>query len=424
MEKKPDLKAKVVIVGAGIAGLSASIILQKHQIPHVILEGTNFLGGRTSNANQFFGEWYDQGGSYLHEGKINPLVEISESLGLKVRKDTSDRFSIAKTHFYMNSSYISRKMRSDIIATHNKFKLKLNSDLENAADKPLSYFLDNKNKYYPILTHLLTGLNAIEPNLVSAKDFNSVNEEDDFVIESGLCHMIKRWSLDTKVMLNETVENITWPNEKIIVKTKKNIYEADKVLLTVSQGVLKNKILSFIPALPSSKTDAINGLGMGLLNKIGLLFEDKTFSVKDEGWYVSFVTNKKGQVLDVSSFELRTKPKNHTIFFLGGEKAKDLERNPTQNLKNIEKVVLRIFGKETQNRILDKTYSTWAQNGFSLGSYSYAIPGHKKARQILGRPLSNKLFFAGEATSEHHYGTCHGAYFSGITAAEAIIASF
>ena len=63
---------------------------------------------------------------------------------------------------------------------------------------------------------------------------------------------------------------------------------------------------------------------MGLLNKIGLLFEDKTFSVKDEGWYVSFVTNKKGQVLDVSSFELRTKPKNHTIFFLGGEKAKDL----------------------------------------------------------------------------------------------------
>ena len=39
----------------------------------------------------------------------------------------------------------------------------------------------------------------------------------------------------------------------------------------------------------------------------------------------------------------------------------------------------------------------------------------------LKKHIEDTLFFAGEATETDHYGTCHGAYFSGVSAAKEII---
>ena len=36
----------VIIIGAGIAGIGASMVLTKKNIPHLILEGRDRIGGR------------------------------------------------------------------------------------------------------------------------------------------------------------------------------------------------------------------------------------------------------------------------------------------------------------------------------------------------------------------------------------------
>lgn len=47
-----------------------------------------------------------------------------------------------------------------------------------------------------------------------------------------------------------------------------SVFRADAIVLSVPLGVLKANVISFHPPLPEWKTQAINNLGFGLLNKV------------------------------------------------------------------------------------------------------------------------------------------------------------
>jgi len=65
----------------------------------------------------------------------------------------------------------------------------------------------------------------------------------------------------------------------------------------------------------------------------------------------------------------------------------------------------------------------WEADPYARGSYSYAIPGKTDCRSALAAPVDGRLFFAGEACSVNDYSTAHGAYLTGIAAAEQVIAA-
>jgi len=82
-----------------------------------------------------------------------------------------------------------------------------------------------------------------------------------------------------------------------------------------------------------------------------------------------------------------------------------------------------VFGNDIRNHIDNSIVTAWATEPLTLGSYSCALPGQAHQRVELARPIDNKLFFAGEATIVGAQATCHGAYLSGIRAAQEIKAS-
>jgi len=64
----------------------------------------------------------------------------------------------------------------------------------------------------------------------------------------------------------------------------------------------------------------------------------------------------------------------------------------------------------------------WSQDPFSRGSYSGLPMGaSNKQRTALCVPVNDAVYFAGEATDIHDYGTIHGAYFSGLRVASAMV---
>ena len=64
----------------------------------------------------------------------------------------------------------------------------------------------------------------------------------------------------------------------------------------------------------------------------------------------------------------------------------------------------------------------WGTDPFARGSYSYAKPGQVKCRALLATPVDGRIFFAGEACSTHDFSTAHGAYLTGVAAAETALA--
>ena len=411
----------VIIIGAGIAGITTSKVLKENGISYIILEANDKLGGRAKKAPKNFGKWFDLGCSYLHNGDTNPLVKILESKSAPVVKSKGNMFSIEKTNFLFNGFPASANKIKSIKKADEQFRNKLSHAAKDSFDQALSSCLEKGSPLYPILFNHLTGLNGIEPHFVSIKDYAKVKDGPDFYIESGLANVIEKWGSGLNVRFNCPVHQVSWAGNEIQVETNETLFKAKKLLVTTSTGVLGNNIINFFPSLPSYKTGAIHNLPMGILNKVGVLFKSETFQISDEGWYVTGIQDEREKIFSIMSYEIRTKPLNHMIIFFGGTEGKELENAPEGFFTRIRSVLSKTFGDAFQERITKFIHSSWGLNDFTLGSYSYALPGTNNDRELLQKSLENKLFFAGEATSEYHYGTCHGAYLSGIQAAKEII---
>jgi monoamine oxidase len=84
--------------------------------------------------------------------------------------------------------------------------------------------------------------------------------------------------------------------------------------------------------------------------------------------------------------------------------------------------LLHVEKSEVQAQLSAAYFHDWDSDPFSRGAYSYVKVGGEGCQQTLGSPVSNTLFFAGEATDiTGHNGTVHGAIASGQRAAREIL---
>jgi monoamine oxidase len=72
--------------------------------------------------------------------------------------------------------------------------------------------------------------------------------------------------------------------------------------------------------------------------------------------------------------------------------------------------------------VLKYHYEDWGSCAFIEGLYSYPLPGiMPNYREIIGRPIKNKIYFCGEAYHHYQPSTIHGAYESAISTAKDLI---
>ena len=73
---------EVIIIGAGASGIAASLVLTKHNLPHLMLEARDRIGGRIQSGT-FENMTVDLGASFVHKpNKTNPIVDIMRELNL------------------------------------------------------------------------------------------------------------------------------------------------------------------------------------------------------------------------------------------------------------------------------------------------------------------------------------------------------
>src|SRR5437899_670739 len=74
-------KKRVLVIGAGMAGIAAARRLQESGHASVIvLEARDRIGGRIHTEHRADGTVRERGANWLHEGRTNPLVPIAEKL--------------------------------------------------------------------------------------------------------------------------------------------------------------------------------------------------------------------------------------------------------------------------------------------------------------------------------------------------------
>jgi monoamine oxidase len=194
------------------------------------------------------------------------------------------------------------------------------------------------------------------------------------------------------------------------------VLSADKVIVAVPLGMLKNKNIEFEPSLPKDKTTAINSLGIGTMNKVFLVFNENFWN--QDGYFFQYLKQDSSKIIEFFS-PTPTGTSNVIVAVFAGQQARSIERMDDSEVQNIIMNDLKGMFGDNIPQPLEMQKTSWHTNKYSLGAYPHLKPdSNLSACDNIASPLSNKVFFAGDACSSKYMATAHGAYISGLDAAE------
>ena len=170
--------------------------------------------------------------------------------------------------------------------------------------------------------------------------------------------------------------------------------------------------VSFAPALPRVKRDALAGLKMGPVMKLLYVFDEPLLersigAIYARGnppmWWSPSLGREGGATVWTG--------------FVSGDYARELLALGEQEALRAGLETLRGEIGKPALQYVKARWVNWPEEPFALGGYSVCLPGHFDARDKLAQPTP-PLFWAGEASAPHFLAaTAHGAYFSGRRAA-------
>jgi len=412
MSSEPD----VIIIGAGAAGLSAAKELARLGLSHVVLEGSHRIGGRAYSEEIAPEVWFDLGCSYLHQGDTNPFVAIADELGVAIGKDKGDIFTDDKLGIYNNGTALTPEEREDYISSQNQWYESVYAAAGRGEDVAVADLVNLENKYAMTCANLMAATYAQDIDQVSSIEVATFEKGPDIPILNGYGNLVAAWAGDIPVSLNTKVERIDYSKKGVSVETSRGTLQARTALSTVSNGILASGEIEFAPALPDWKIEAVLGLPNGTLHKVGVHFDEDVFGPGGRGFHVNC-----DEDAGAAGFEASVMGQNVAILFIGGRQAIWLEKQGQQASHDYAvSQVAEVFGNDIRQHVTRSIATAWTTDPWTRGSYSCALPGQGNQRVELARPVEDRLFFAGEATTVGDHACCHGAFRSGIRAAREI----
>ncbi|KAF5736460.1 polyamine oxidase 1 isoform X1 [Tripterygium wilfordii] len=433
-------RSSVIIVGAGVSGISAAKVLAENGIEDlVILEATDRIGGRIRKET-FTGVSVELGAGWIAGvgGKeSNPVWELAAKSGL--RTCFSD-YSNARYNIYDRSGKI---FPSGVAA--DSYKKAVESAIEKLRIVDANHpFCDATGVHEPpccpktpielAIDFILHDFEMAEVEPIST--YLEFGEREFLVAdERGYEHLLYKMAQeflltseegqisDNRLKLSKVVREIQQSkNDGVRVTTEDGcIYEANYVILSASIGVLQSNLISFTPPLPRWKTEAIDNCDVMVYTKIFLKFPYKFWPSGSEKEFFIYAHERRGFYTFWQHMENAYPGSNILVVTLTNGESKRVEAQPDEETMKEAMGVLRdMFGPNIPNAT-DILVPRWWNNRFQRGSYSnYPIVSNNQLVQDIKAPVG-RIFFTGEHTSERFNGYVHGGYLAGIDTSKALL---
>ena len=430
----------VLIIGAGVAGLTAAAQLATRGHSVLVLEARERIGGRVWTRHEpELAAPVELGAEFIH-GPIPETFELLTQAGETALETDGDRWTLRDGRL---------EQRGDNLFVQIQDALK-QATAPGAQDVSFDAFLDDPR--YALSAEArktargsVQGFDAADPARVSTFSIAAEWQSDgmldapQFRPSGGYGAVLKALAsaLDRKrvrVQLHTVVRSVHWNRGAVEVggtflgapfSTR-----ARKAIVTLPLGVLQSQpdaaaAVRFEPAL-EEKRSALQGLACGPVLKVVLRFRTPFWEALEAGRYRDagfFFSPDAAFPTFWTSLPLHAPLLNAWV---GGPKAAPLcGLSQDELVAEALRCVACLFGLQPESLELEAGYvHNWNTDPFFRGAYSYVTVGGSDARRMLASPLQNTLFFAGEATdTSGEGGTVAGALHSGARAADEADAS-
>ena len=405
----------VIIVGAGAAGLAAAESAGAHGLTFVVLEASRRIGGRARTEDFAPGQPFDLGCHWMHSASLNPFVGIADRLGFRYRRRHG--WSDAIHH---HGAFLDDDRTRDVNALVEADERAI-VEAARHGDPALADVMNTRSPWASYHAYWRSLESSCDPDQTGVADFVAYDETgEDWPVIDGYGALVAAWAADVPVTLGTAAQRVVMTRDGVAVETPHGTIAGRTALITVSTAMLASGRIGFEPELPSWKTTAAQQVPLGVHNKIAVLLDAASPALPESQYLTAMTRDHDVPVV------LNVRPYGHdyVVGTTAGRFADSLERAGLDaSVEFLVEHLKAVFGNGIARCLTGRSIVTaWRGDPWTLGAYSAPRPGQAHQREVLARPVDDRLFFAGEATTRNTFATCHGALLTGRRAVEEIVA--
>ena len=425
-----------LVIGAGAAGLLATVTLQEAGRDAILLEARDRIGGRAHSVPLSDGSIVERGAQLVH-GPTVATWEFIARFGLKTHYvKMGDEGAAA---IFQDGEWIDRDpVAEEAWEQLNKVLGVPNPDNISLRDALLAGGL--RGAVLEAAETMLSVGAPMPPEKLSARNTSEIHHcfnissdpisgvfrpgNPNFALVDGYSKLWGELSrpISDLIHLSTPVTTLDWSDSRVVAYASGQQFEARTALVTLPVGVLQASIVEFRPPLPEAKRSAIDGFGTGPLIKVTAEFSRPWWESR-LGPVPNFrsTTSSPFTIGFTSPFWDRPGPATLNVCF-GTPHAEELTGHEERVRSMFLEVLAGMFPEvDLESELVSLEVADWASEPWTRGGISVVPVGGYNMRADLAAPTP-PLFWAGEATHTRGHAQCvHGALETGRRAAYEVL---
>jgi len=423
-----------IVVGAGVAGLTAARLLARAGQRVMVLEARERVGGRVWTDRQD-GLVTDLGASWIHGVTGSAVAEAAEAFGMRTVEFTVGGYqpdSRPIAHYGPGGRRLTdAEARSYVADIHTVDATLVRVIADSAPDASYrdvtetaiaqqGWDDERAQRVREYLEHRSEEQYGawIDDLAAHGLDDDSI-DGDEVVFPDGYDRLPARLAEGLDIRLSHIVSRVRWSAGGVVVDTDRGEFGADAAVVTVPVGVLKSDAFAIEPGLPEPVGGALSRLTMNAFEKVFLRFDTRFW---DEDVYAIRQQGPEG-VWWHSWYDLTALDGAPTLLTFAAGPAATRTRGwtPAQVVDSVLAQLRRLYGDRVEAP-RNVHITAWQDDPFAHGSYAYMMLGATTSdHDTLATPIGGVLHLAGEATWTDDPATVSAAMYSGHRAAVNIL---
>ncbi|MCP4805208.1 MAG: FAD-dependent oxidoreductase [Proteobacteria bacterium] len=349
-----NFDGRVVVVGAGAAGLAAGYLLDRYGIDYTILEASSRWGGRVQRLEGFIDVPIDLGAEWLHDQPA-ALADAIDDSRVDARIDLV-RYAPQTTEIWNGSRLQSAQGMRHVYGEY-KFK---------------------STTWHQFL--------------------------EDWILPASL----DRLQLDTPVVaIDSSGSGVT------LHLADGSTEEADRVVLAVPLKILQEGLIEFTPELPESKRNAIDD--KTVVDGLKVFLEMDSRFYPDLTFLSPLAQGGADHLAMDGVFRKDVSQNLLSLFCVGQQAAQYVDLDDDDIVERLLQHLDAAYDGAASRNLLQARVQNWNQEPWIQGAYVYGSSALTNIDE-LAASVDDRLYWAGGAVTQDNIVAVHGAMNSGYAA--------